>query len=370
MEESITNSVDLVFMLDCTASMGSYIEEGKRSIQSIAERLSQEQKVDVRFALIAYRDHPPQDHTFVTKTFKFTNEKSQMQKYLDSCAASGGGDGPEAVTAALFAAEHLDWRPNAAKVTILIADAPPHGLGESGDGFPNGDPDGLDPLEIARSMASKGITIYPVGCEPALSNYKNARAFMVGLAEITEGYATSLSSSKLLADIILGGTAEEIGLQALAAQYESQIEQIRVTVSKSKGAEASDSEVASALFNEMKSSNVQTVAWKCDGKISDVRSPYFSKNSSLVAARYEMASKEVPAPAATHAPRRFLFASSAASRHDEMDSFAPVAGACPPPAPMAYTSATSSAIAREDVSEEQCNRIFNKAMKKQGKMFF
>ena len=44
-----------------------------------------------------------------------------------------------------------------------------------------------------------GIIIYPVACEPALSHYKNARAFMVGLAEITEGYATSLANSALLA---------------------------------------------------------------------------------------------------------------------------------------------------------------------------
>lgn len=44
-----------------------------------------------------------------------------------------------------------------------------------------------------------GIVIYPVACEPALSQYQNARAFMVSLAEITQGYATSLSNSSLLA---------------------------------------------------------------------------------------------------------------------------------------------------------------------------
>lgn len=41
-----------------------------------------------------------------------------------------GGDGPEAVTAGLKAAMELEWRPAASKMAVLIADAPPHGIGE------------------------------------------------------------------------------------------------------------------------------------------------------------------------------------------------------------------------------------------------
>ena len=76
------------------------------------------------------------------------------------------------------AALSLDWRPQASKMAVLIADAPPHGIGEYGDGFPNGSPvrlrhhkddsdadtvcdvqDGEDPLSLAREMASNGITL-------------------------------------------------------------------------------------------------------------------------------------------------------------------------------------------------------------------
>eukprot|EP00971_Amphidinium_carterae_P007092 140296-Amphidinium_carterae.1 len=91
-----------------------------------------------------------------------------MQEYVASMSAEGGGDGPEAVAAALHEALHMPWRPNATKVSVLIADAPPHGLEASGDVFPNGDPDGRDPLEILREMARNSITVYAVGCEPAL----------------------------------------------------------------------------------------------------------------------------------------------------------------------------------------------------------
>jgi hypothetical protein len=58
-----------------------------------------------------------------------------MQKNLSSLIAAGGGDGPEAQTAALAEALQMDWAENAVKMVILITDSPPHGLGEKSDGF-------------------------------------------------------------------------------------------------------------------------------------------------------------------------------------------------------------------------------------------
>jgi hypothetical protein len=58
-----------------------------------------------------------------------------MQKNLKSLKASGGGDGPEAQTAALAEALNMEWEENAAKMVVLITDSPPHGIGENGDGF-------------------------------------------------------------------------------------------------------------------------------------------------------------------------------------------------------------------------------------------
>lgn len=52
--------------------------------------------------------------------------------YLSWCSVHYciGGDGPEAVTAGMKAALDLQWRPQASKMAVLIADAPPHGIGE------------------------------------------------------------------------------------------------------------------------------------------------------------------------------------------------------------------------------------------------
>lgn len=110
----------------------------QRNILAIVEGIAQKERVGVRFGLVCYRDHPPQEATYVTRVFQFTTDVAQMKAYVDTMAAVGGGDGPEAVADALFEVLHMEWRPSAAKVCVLIADAPPHGLGEACDGFPQG----------------------------------------------------------------------------------------------------------------------------------------------------------------------------------------------------------------------------------------
>jgi hypothetical protein len=129
---------DLVFIQDCTGSQGSYISAATKNIEIICDAIYESGKLqareDLRVGLVAYRDHPPQDHTYVTKNFGFTSDITTVQNNLKTLYASGGGDGPEAVTAAMAEALHMDWRENASKMVVLIADAPSHGIGEFGDG--------------------------------------------------------------------------------------------------------------------------------------------------------------------------------------------------------------------------------------------
>ena len=61
-----------------------------------------------------------------------------MKGWLEGCSAQGGGDAPEAVADALHELVKLSWRPDSSRVAVLISDAPPHGIGTGGDGFPNG----------------------------------------------------------------------------------------------------------------------------------------------------------------------------------------------------------------------------------------
>ena len=109
-----------------------------QNIRKISEEIVSKEQADIRLALVEYRDHPPQDKSFITKVHDFTPSIGHMKQWLDQCFASGGGDGPEAVADALEGVQNLSWRPNSSKICVFIADAPPHGLGMAGDGFPNG----------------------------------------------------------------------------------------------------------------------------------------------------------------------------------------------------------------------------------------
>jgi hypothetical protein len=132
------HSRDVVFLQDTTGSQGPYIRSARKAIRSICDKISASGHLSkdlIRFGLIAFRDHPPQDKTYVTKEFGFTSDINIMQKNLAGLIATGGGDGPEAQTAALAAALNMDWAENAVKMVILITDSPPHGIGEARDGF-------------------------------------------------------------------------------------------------------------------------------------------------------------------------------------------------------------------------------------------
>ena len=146
-----------------------------------------------------------------------------MKENLNSLFAAGGGDGPEAATAALKAACDLvrvllltqDWRPDAAKMAILVTDAPPHGIGEYGDGFPSGSPDNEDPILLARSMSARGIPLFVVACEPALSGYQHAVDFYQGLVTITGGLLVPLTTASLLSHVVIAAAGEVMDLDRL-----------------------------------------------------------------------------------------------------------------------------------------------------------
>ncbi|GAA6037465.1 hypothetical protein JCM8097_008201 [Rhodosporidiobolus ruineniae] len=214
--------LDLVFILDCTGSMGSYIHSATKNIELICENIVQSGSLPspecLRLGLIGYRDHPPQDNSFVTKSFAFTSSVPTMKEQLKTLYASGGGDGPEAVTAGIKAALDLDWRPTATKMCVLIADAPCHGIGEYGDGFPTGAPDGEDPLILARQMAAAGIPLFVVACEPALSGYQFGLDWFRALTVITSATLVPLTTAALLSHAIVGSALEHLELDRLISE--------------------------------------------------------------------------------------------------------------------------------------------------------
>ena len=146
---SLPTRLDIALVIDATGSMGDELEFLKVEIRDIAEAINRHfPNVDQRFALVVYRDQGDQ---YETRVFDFTGDIDAFQRDLSAQSASGGGDYPEAMDAAMAAANKLSWRTdNTAKVTFLVADAPPH------------DNDMDDTLAAVDGLRSQGVAIYPV----------------------------------------------------------------------------------------------------------------------------------------------------------------------------------------------------------------
>lgn len=115
------NKVDLAFIVDCTGSMGSHIRQAQKHVRSIAETVART-AFNVKLALVEYRDHPPQDNSFITRPHDFTHSLDEMKRWVDGMKASGGGDGPESVACALDNATKLSYRKDATKICVLIGE--------------------------------------------------------------------------------------------------------------------------------------------------------------------------------------------------------------------------------------------------------
>ncbi len=169
-----STKLDIAFVVDTTGSMKDDITAVKDSLFEIVDRITtRTEGLEIRFGIVSYRDHPPQDRTYVTSVFDFTEKIKRVHKLISDLRPSEGGDTPEAVADGLFDARtKLTWELDAYKVLLLVGDAPPHGklynsIGD--DYFPNGCPKGYDPIDEVKKLRSdfgSTVFIFVCGCNP------------------------------------------------------------------------------------------------------------------------------------------------------------------------------------------------------------
>jgi len=120
-------TVEVMFVLDTTGSMGGLIAAAKEKIWSIANTLSSADPApDIKMGLVGYRDRGDQYITIVTK---LSDDLDKVYSDLIQFQANGGGDGPESVNQALNdAVIKAEWNLDASvyRVIFLVGDAPPH----------------------------------------------------------------------------------------------------------------------------------------------------------------------------------------------------------------------------------------------------
>ena len=121
------NDFDIVFLVDATGSMSSYIIAAKEETKNIADELRKLYPEKMfQYGYIFYRD-PIDSKTDTHDVIDLTDNVNSLPAQINVISATGGGDIPEDwVGAYKLANEKISWR-NGIKVIIHLADAGAHG---------------------------------------------------------------------------------------------------------------------------------------------------------------------------------------------------------------------------------------------------
>ena len=115
-------SLDLLFIMDLTGSMGPYINEIQTNLIYIMNKIiEQSVGISINLGFIGYRDI---DEEYID--LDFTKDYSYIENQISDIIASGGGDDPEDVAWAFERALEKSWKSDA-RFIVFVADAPGHG---------------------------------------------------------------------------------------------------------------------------------------------------------------------------------------------------------------------------------------------------
>jgi Mg-chelatase subunit ChlD len=199
-EKNSGKTLEIVFVLDTTGSMGGLIDGAKQRIWGIVNEVMQTPaRPDVRVGLVAYRDHGDQ---YVTQVLPLTNDLDKVYTTLMEYRADGGGDGPEDVRKALSdGVRRAGWSKsggNTAQIVFLVGDAPPH------DDYVQ-EP---DTLVTAAEAVSAGMIVNTIQC----GSDATTRQVWQQIARRGEGQYFSI--------------AQDGGVQAVATPYDSRLSEL------------------------------------------------------------------------------------------------------------------------------------------------
>jgi Mg-chelatase subunit ChlD len=154
------STMEMVFVLDTTGSMGGLLSGAKQRIWGIVNEVMQTSSVgSVRVGLVAYRDRGDQ---YITRVLPLTEDLDKVYSTLMDYEAAGGGDEAENVRRALAeGVAKAGWSQpsqNHAQILFLVGDAPPHDYAD--------EPDTLATADVATKQ---GIIVNTIQCGTSLT---------------------------------------------------------------------------------------------------------------------------------------------------------------------------------------------------------
>ncbi|HLM54985.1 MAG TPA: vWA domain-containing protein [Pyrinomonadaceae bacterium] len=193
-------TLEMVFVLDTTGSMGGLIDGAKQRIWGIVNEVMQTpSRPNVRVGLVAYRDQGDQ---YVTQVLPLTNDLDKVYTTLMDYQANGGGDWPENVRRALAdGVRGAGWSKRSndvAQILFLVGDAPPH------EDYRN-EP---DTLATAQSAVERGMIVNTIQCGDAA----DTRQIWQSIARRGEGQYFSI--------------AQDGGVQTVSTPYDTRLSEL------------------------------------------------------------------------------------------------------------------------------------------------
>lgn len=126
-DQQNTPTLDLMFLVDSTGSMGDEIASIQKTLKEVSSKIESlpNKPAKIRYSLVTYRDRTD---SYVVKRYDFTNTVTYFQEIINELEASNGGDYPESVNEGLSQAiNKVSWSDdNAIRLVFLVGDAPPH----------------------------------------------------------------------------------------------------------------------------------------------------------------------------------------------------------------------------------------------------
>eukprot|EP00164_Ancoracysta_twista_P003553 GFYU01004745.1.p1 GENE.GFYU01004745.1~~GFYU01004745.1.p1 ORF type:complete len:1133 (-),score=265.34 GFYU01004745.1:7-3405(-) len=205
-KQSHVGLLDLCFVIDTTGSMGGSIYTVQRQVESLIKELQHSplaKKQKLRMGLVEYKDYSDDP---ITKHTNLSYNFDKLLKHVSKLSADGGNENlPEDMSDGLRDAVTQDWRREAVKMIILIADQPPHGVVDPYHSLLKWQ----IPLESLKEM---GVIIHGVDCSWGDSGLG---AVMVEMTQETGGFTASLRNFDLLPPMIKAVADEGLDRQRI-----------------------------------------------------------------------------------------------------------------------------------------------------------
>jgi hypothetical protein len=120
-------NVELVFCIDTTGSMGTWIASCQSKMWAICNMIASARPTpNLKVGMVDFRDR---GDAWITKVYDLTDDLDTVYSNLLTFKADGGGDTPESVNQALYDSVHkIKWSKDkrTLRMIFLIGDAPPH----------------------------------------------------------------------------------------------------------------------------------------------------------------------------------------------------------------------------------------------------